>query len=187
MTLSRTAQSKCDYTWETGTITGSRTCVCVGVFVIHMYSVDIVPNPDEEDIIWGTTHGRHHHLTLVPRPCVQNDIFHMRAEPHLSWTVSFSTEACRSSAVLWVLCRTSLSSRSCSRVSANSPRTAWSCPSRTWTRWTQLSLSASQRWSFSSRSITGRGKEEKKDVVWLIFKTKAVQFWLQLSLQNINK
>lgn len=80
------------------------------------------------------------------------------AHPHQSWRVSFSTEACRWSEIVWVLCRTSLSSWSCFRESASSPCTVWNSPSRIWTCWKLFFRSASQRWSFSSRSMTRGGE-----------------------------
>lgn len=121
-------------------------------------------------------------ISGVSRVPVCRGIFHMCAYPHLSWIVSFSIEACRSSLMVWVLCRTSLSFCSCCRVSANSPRTACSCSSRTLTRWTQFSLSASQRWSFSSRSAT---VEEKKYIRDRRVKEKTL---LNVSaVQKINK
>lgn len=150
---------KCD----TGTTTGSMTvCVCLWYTCTMWILFQNTDEPDpEKDRSYSTwTLSPYEARALSP---VRRRIFYTRAWPHLSWTVSFSTDACRSSAVLWVLCRMSRSFRSCSRVSANSTCAAWSCPSRTWTRWTPLSRSASQRWSFSSRSFTGRGKKEKKE------------------------
>lgn len=155
-------QSKCETL--SGTVEQQQApwlCVCVLVCLWHTcttwISIQTQMSPIQRRILSEQQHADV--VSLVP---VCRRIFHMRAWPHLSWTVSSSTEACRSSAMVWVLCRTSLSSCSCFRVSANSPCTVWSCPSRIWTRWTQLSLSASQRWSVSSRSATGRSKKEGK-------------------------
>ena len=135
-------------------------CVCVCLCVCDTYAQCIAEwvrssrGPYLSHSSWSSLHL----VSLCRRR------FHMRVYPHLSWTVSFSTEACRSSEVVWVLCRTSLSSWSCSSVSDNSPRTTWSCPSSIWARRTQLSLSASQRWSVSSRSTTWRQRGEREQV-----------------------
>lgn len=143
-------------------------CVCVfGVFVINVKRGCCLETQMTEiqiqDLIWVKAYGCFFHLRLFPLVTACGRIFHMRAYPHLSWTLSFSTDACRSFAMVCVLCRMSLSFCSCSRVSANSPCTPCSCLSRIWTCWTQLSRSASQRWSFSSRSATASGEKETKN------------------------
>lgn len=122
------------------------------------------PCPTQQWILRELQHMEAVLTTAEPLVPVSRRIVFTRSRscPHLSCTVSLSTEVCRSSAMVWVLWRTSRSSCSCSSVSASSPRTACSCPSSIWTHFMLFSLSVSQRWSASSRSTAAAGRDRKK-------------------------